>query len=392
MDIGSDRVSPNRIKVGANVRRTMRDAESQGFRIQPFYWTPEDPRWQSAPEEFFDGRYTGAGDDILSLAPETAGGGYSARDWLVAGFAMTEIDLTDRVRMIGGARVESYQLLLTSENQIGQEFRTKKDYVDLLPSLTANVALWDGHQLRLSAARTLARPEYREVAPITYREVLGGEQVIGNLNLDRTLIDNFDARWEWYPSSGEVFSVGVFAKFFDKPIEQRYIGSSGTDVLSFENAESATTYGIEFDLTRQLGWISPILAPWSVFGNVTVMQSQVKGATGTLDRAMVGQAPWVVNSGISYTGESGYAGNLLYNVVGPRIANARSAGVDVEDVTEEPRHVLDLSLRFPLMGNGSAKADFKNLLDTPYELIQGTIVREHYRTGRSISVGLSWEW
>jgi hypothetical protein len=84
MDIGSDRVSPNRIKVGANVRRTMRDAESLGFRIQPFYWTPEDPRWQSAPEEFFDGRYTGDGDDLLTLATETAGGSYSARDWLAA--------------------------------------------------------------------------------------------------------------------------------------------------------------------------------------------------------------------------------------------------------------------------------------------------------------------
>jgi TonB-dependent receptor len=336
--------------------------------------------------------YTGEGDDLLILAPETAGGTYAARDWLVAGFAMTEIDLTDRVRMIAGARVESYQLLLDSENQLGQDFRTKKDYVDVLPSLTANVALTDGHQLRLSASRTLARPEYREIAPITYREVLGGEQVIGNLNLDRTLIDNFDARWEWYPSSREVFSIGVFAKFFENPIEQRYIGTSGTSVLSFANAESATNYGVEVDLTRQLGWISPKLEPWSLFGNVTAMQSRVKGETGTLDRAMVRQAPWVVNSGIAYSGESGFTGSLLYNVVGPRIANARSAGTDTEDVIERPRHVLDLSLRFPFVGNGSAKADFKNLLDTPYELTQGTIVREHYRTGRSISVGLSWRW
>lgn len=391
-EFGSDRVTPNRIKVGANVRRTMRDAESLGFRIQPFYWTPDDPRWQSVPEEFFDGRYTGSGDDILTLSPETAGGSYSARDWLAAGFAMAEIDLTDRVRLIGGARLESYQLLMNSENQLGQSFSTKKEYIDVLPSLAANVSLSDDHQLRLSAARTLARPEYREIAPVTYREVLGGEQVIGNLDLDRTLIDNFDARWEWYPSSGQVVSVGVFAKYFDKPIEQRYIGTSGTDVLSFENAESATNYGVEFDLTHQLGWVSPLLEPWSVFGNVTLMQSRVKGETGTLDRAMVGQAPWVVNSGIAYSGEGGFAANLLYNVVGPRIANARSSGVDVEDVTEEPRHVLDLSLRLPLVGNGSAKADFRNLLDSPYELIQGTIVREHYRTGRSISVGLSWQW
>jgi outer membrane receptor protein involved in Fe transport len=107
-------------------------------------------------------------------------------------------------------------LTVNSENQLGQPVTVERDYTDILPALAAIVGFRENHQLRLSASRTLARPEYRELAPITYREVLGGEQVIGNAELERTLIENYDARWEWYPP-GEVLSLGVFAKRFDGP-------------------------------------------------------------------------------------------------------------------------------------------------------------------------------
>jgi outer membrane receptor protein involved in Fe transport len=392
-DVGADPVQPARIRFGATGRRTSRDADSRGFRIQPFYWTPTDERWQAPPEEFFDGRYTSQGDDVLILAPELSGGSYRARDWLGAGFLMVELSATDRIRVITGARVESYHLDLDSENQLGQTFGTKKDDTDVLPSVIANLALRQNHQLRISAARTLARPEYREIAPIIYRQVLGGEQVIGDTGLERTLIDNLDIRWEWYPNPGEVVSLGLFGKRFDAPIEQRYLGHSGTDLLSFRNAESATNFGVELDVSRRMDWIADALRHWSVFGNLTLMRSRVEtGIGGDPERAMVGQAPWVVNSGLSYSGRPGVVATLLYNVVGPRIANARPAGRDVDDVIERPRHLLDLSLRFPMGGAASGKVDLTNLLDAPYELAQGPIIRERHRSGRSFSVGLSWRW
>jgi hypothetical protein len=58
---------------------------------------------------------------------------------------------------------------------------------------------------------------------------------------------------------------------------------------------------------------------------------------------------------------------------------------------EMPRPGLDMSLRFPLLGAVAGKLDLKNLLDSPYEVRQGDLLRVHYRSGRSISFGMSWQ-
>ena len=97
--------------------------------------------------------------------------------------------------------------------------------------------------LRLSATQTLSRPEYREMAPIAYFEQVGLATTIGNPDLQRALIQNYDLRWEWFPRAGEVLSFGVFAKTFTDPIEKVIIQSTGTNMLSFVNADAATTTG-----------------------------------------------------------------------------------------------------------------------------------------------------
>lgn len=391
---GQDRGNPNRIRIGGALRRTERDTRSQGFRIQSFDWSPADPRWQASPETFFDGRHSGPNDAIFLLARELSGGSYDAADDLAAAFAMAELNPLDRLRLIGGVRVERYTLTVNAENQLGQRSVVDRDYTDLLPAISAIVAVAEDHQLRFAASRTLARPEYRELAPITYREVLGGEQVIGNAELERTLIQNFDARWEWYPAPGEVLSIGFFAKRFDRPVEERYLARSGTDTRTFVNAASATNEGIELEANTGLGRVAAALDPLSAFTNVTLMRSRVTtGIDGDAERPMVGQAPYVVNAGLTWAGTGqDWTGTLLYNVVGKRIVNARASGATVSDVVERPRHVVDLSLRFPLPGQASGKLDLKNLLDTPVEVRQGTIVRSSYRTGRSVSAGVSWRW
>ncbi len=388
----------SQLKAGVLWRTTDREATSQGFRIQSFDWSPQDPRWQAPPEELFDGRNARPGDRSFLLARELAGGGYTAGDELTAGFLMADVSPLPRLRIIGGVRQEQYTLTVSSQNQLGQAALTERDYTDLLPAVSALVSVTDRQQLRFAASRTLARPEFRELAPITYREVLGGEQVIGNQNLQRTLIRNFDVRWEWYPSPGEVFSVGVFRKDFDAPVEERYLARSGTDTRTFENAASATNEGVELEFSAGLGRISPALDNLSAFANVTLMRSEVDTGIPTDEpRPLVGQAPYVMNGGMTWAPDTdgwtdGWTATLLYNVVGPRIRNARASGVTVEDVKEEPRHLLDLSVRFPVRGNLSGKVDLKNLLDSPYELRQGPVLRASWRTGRSVSAGVSWRW
>jgi hypothetical protein len=378
-------------RAGGRYRETSRDASSHGFRIQAFFWSPDDPRWQLPPEEFFDGRFATDADANFLLSRELAGGSYDARDELAAGYGMVDLGLASWLRLVGGARVEQYRLTVNSENSVGQKAVSERDYTDILPALALNLDLARSHKLRLSATRTLARPEYRELAPITYRQVLGGEQVIGNGELERTLIENYDIRWEWYPGLAEVLSVGLFAKRFQNPIEQRFLARSGTDTRTYENAESAENYGVEVEVMKNLAFVAAALEPLSLFANVTVMESQVNtGNPEDAARRMVGQAPWVVNTGLTYTSSSRRtSATAFYNVVGPRIVNARASGTRVDDVVETPRHLVDLSFRFPLPGGTWGKVDLKNLLDAPYEVVQGDITRNYHRSGRALSFGVS---
>jgi hypothetical protein len=381
--------NPLRVRFGGLYRTSARDAASRGYRIQAFYWAPDDPRWQLRPEQFFDGRFASADDANFLLSPELSGGSYSAEDRLAAGYVMLDVPLHARLRLVGGARVEHSRVEILAENNLGQPSLAEPVYTDILPSVALNIDLSEGQKLRLSGSQTLARPEYRELAPITYREVLGGEQVIGNAELRRTLIRNLDVRWEFYPSASEVLSLAVFAKDFENPIEQRYVARSGTDTRTFENAEGAVNYGVEAEVVGSLGRLSDRLAAWHVFANATIMHSRVDtGVEGDEPRRMVGQAPYVVNFGTTWAPDD-WSATVLYNVVGPRIINARPSGSTVSDVVEMPYHKLDLSLRFPLVGDASGKIDLKNLLEAPYRVRQGGVERDYHATGRSISLGVS---
>jgi TonB-dependent receptor len=297
---------------------------------------------------------------------------------------------------VGGARVERSELDLLAESTLGNErSEASPSYTDVLPSLALNLKLSDTQHLRLSVSQTLARPEYRELADVQYREVLGGENVRGNPALTRTLIRNADVRWEWYPAPGEVLSLGVFAKQFDDPIERVYRATSGTSLVTFVNAQSADNVGVELELRKRLGFIAAPLEDLTLFTNLTVMKSTIEIASSAssqtnTERRMVGQAPYVANAGLTWEPEwRGSSATLLYNVVGERIVSAGE--LPLPDVVEQSRNVVDLSLRTTLIGTLSLKVDAKNLLDSPYEMRQGDVIRESYHTGRSYSIGVSWQ-
>ena len=382
----------HQLRVGALYRTTDRDADNSSYGITASALATADR--ELAPEQIFDGRFAQPGDAFFRIVPLGAGGSYTAEDQLAAAYAMVDYALSDRLRFVGGARVERSDVTVVAEPTIGEAVTADPSYTDILPSAALNYQLTDNQVLRLAASQTLARPEYRELANVTYRDVLGGDAVLGNASLERTLIQNIDLRWEWYLQPGEVISVGVFAKHFDQPIERVYLATSGSRLISFLNAESARNLGIELEVRRGLGWIADPLAGFTAFGNVTLMDSNVDFGSGSGaeiedDRAMVGQSPYVVNLGLTWSApDGGLSATALYNVQGRRVSSAGES--PLPSVYEEARNVLDLSLRVPI-GNGVAlKADARNLLDDPYEFTQGSVVRDTWRVGRTFGVGISW--
>ena len=382
------------LKLGGLARQTTRDADTRAYSIS----APGagDSVTTLDAEQIFDGRFTRPGYSVFTIAPLAQGGEYDAHDHLAAGYAMVELELSDRARFIGGARYEHDQLNVNALSTLGNPLTIRKNWDDILPSAALNVQVNGEQQLRFSVSRTLARPEYREIAPIETRDVLNGDDVLGNDELQRTSIVNGDARWEYYPRGGEVLSFGVFAKQFTNPIERVYqAAGSGTRVVFYTNASSATNYGAEIEARKNLAFIAPVLDRLQGFTNVTVMESRIHLAEDTRasatnrSRRMVGQAPYVLNAGLTYlaVGNSTSA-TLLFNRVGPRIYAAGDS--PLPDVIEQPRNVLDLSIRLPVAGAFSARIDAKNLMDSPYVVQQGTVTRERYRTGQIVQAGVVW--
>jgi TonB-dependent receptor len=322
-------------------------------------------------------------------------GSYEATDRVGAAYGMAEVPLGDRLRLVGGARVETWRLALATTQTVGDSFDSTYRNTDVLPSLALNVKLGETQNLRFSGSRTLSRPEYRELSPLQERGPIGDLDFVGNPSLRRALIDNLDARWELYPNPGEILSLALFAKRFDRPIERVQVSTNGGNIYSFVNADRANNYGVELEARKSFGMLAEALRPFSGFTNVTLMKSTITpgntdiSALTSADRPMVGQAPYVVNAGLSWGNASGSASaTALYNIVGRAITATGTK--PTPDTYREARNSLDLSVQLPVVSGVSAKLNARNLLDAPWEETAGDITRLRYRTGRVLSVGFVW--
>lgn len=384
--------SQHLLKVGALFRRTSRDASSFAFSVSAPRMTLTERAL--GPSEIFDGRFADRANfwEIVALSQ---GGSYAASDRLAAGFAMIDAAIGNRVRLIAGARFESDSVRVSTQSTLGTPVVVGRRWNDLLPSAVANITLNQAQTLRLSLTRTLARPEYRELSPVTSRDVLNADDSQGNPNLSRTRIVNADLRWEWYPNADEVLTIGLFAKRFDQPIERAYrAGNSANRTLVYVNADAATTYGWELDARKSLGVLGSAFRPFTAFGNVTVMTSQIdlgaqQLAATNAKRRMVGQAPYVVNGGLSYASASGaLSATALVSRTGSRIEAAGDQ--PLPDVVLQPRTMLDATVRFPVVRQLTGRFDLRNLLNAPYRVTQGTVVREAFQQGRIAQFGFQW--
>ncbi len=382
--------APWLLKLGASHRDTRREASAE-----PFYFTSPtvtERELQQTPEALFP---TLVAQSRVIVDRDPASGAYDATDRVTGGYAMAEVPLGTRLRVIGGARVERWQLDLATRQTVGERFDSTYRTTDLLPSLALNVTLSDRQNVRLSASRTLSRPEYRELSPLQERGPIGDLDFIGNPALQRALIVNADARWEFYPNPGELFSVAAFAKRFDSPIERVQVSTNGGNIYSFVNAERANNYGVELEARKNFGAFAEALRPFSGFTNVTLMRSEITPGNGDIsaltsaDRPMVGQAPYVLNAGLSWANASGRASaTALYNIVGRAITTTGTK--PTPDTYREARNSLDLSVQLPLVGDLSTKLNARNLLDDDWLETAGGITRLQYRTGRIFTVGFTW--
>lgn len=294
---------------------------------------------------------------------------YEATALTNAGYLMLDNKLGEKSRLVWGVRVEQFNVVLDAKVATPQT-SVDDNYVDVLPSVNYTYSLTPKINLRASYYRTLARPEFRELASASIYdyELLAFQQ--GNPELKEAKIDNADIRFEFYPEAGQVISVSGFYKKFNNAIESFNNDGGSTRTITYVNTDKVNVYGIELEFRKNLGFISQtdFLKKTTFYTNVSVIKSNVETNNTGLNlldtkRPMVGQAPYIINAGLqhSFLGDK-LNFNALYNRIGRKLNVA--GGVLFPAIWEAPRNVVDLQLALKVIKNkGELKFNAGDILN-----------------------------
>jgi len=329
-------------------------------------------------------------------------------------FGMFDNKFGEKVRLVWGARVENFQQFLTTRDVTAKRVVVNTEKWDVLPSFNFTLSPNSKHSIRIAGSRTVARPEFREIAPFSFFDYEVNYAVNGNPDLKRSSILNGDIRYEFYPKGGEAITVGAFYKNFDDPIELRLNPSSVLDRRNYEytNADKAITIGAEFEVRKNLDFLNQSLTNFSVFANLTYIYSKVtlastssSGAAVSSNRPLQGQSPYLVNLGLQYNSkQGGWNGSLLYNRIGQRLALVGINDLGFPDVYERPRDQVDIQIAKKIFNNrGELKLTWADLLNPAYYFYENTDSKKafssgndrlfySYKPGSTISIGFTYDF
>lgn len=354
-------------------------------------------------DELFTEKYLGKGK-VLTIDEQTnVANTYEANNKLYAGYLALNIPIK-RLNIYGGVRVENNELKVDGYYDVNTPVHVDDNATTVCPSVNISYNFTKKSLMRLAYAKTINRPEFREVAPLSYYDFTERYSVVGNPDLVDAQIHNIDLRYEFYPSPTETFTLAAFYKNFKNPIEMVSIGSSD---FSFENAKSADNFGLELDVKKSLEKLG--MKNFSLTANASYIYSLVKfeDQNAEKDRPLQGQSPFVINTGIFYQNDkSGLSSSLVYNVMGKRIvvaAQVNQGEIIVPDIYEMPRHVMDFVISKKLGKHFEIKGGIKDILAQDYvtqqtfeyskngETKTKTLTNKVYNLGRTWSIGASYK-
>lgn len=382
-------------------------------RLFMYRLNPSTAEYRGDPAAFFssavgvlDTAITSAGSKRFTIGNyvqdvSTPANSYRGDQQVYATYAMIDVRPVPRLRVITGVRFEATRMEVASRDETKPAGRIDEN--DWLPSLNLVYELRGDLNLRAAYGRTLARPLFREKAPYSSFDFIGGRILIGNPELERTLIDNLDARLEWFPRPGEILAVSGFYKRMQHPIELAILSTNNQ--VQYQNVERATVFGVELEARKRLGALAGLLAPFELGGNLSIVQSTVDIPADDLveiraldphasaERSLQGQSPYMLNVDLTYFDpKAGTTASVLYNVFGRRLSEVAIGGSP--NIYEAASGTLDLVVSQPLLMGFDLKLSARNLLDADYRRVQRfkgqDYVVQQYDRGRSITLGVTY--
>ncbi|OYU76871.1 MAG: TonB-dependent receptor [Alphaproteobacteria bacterium PA3] len=334
----------------------------------------------------------------------------------LAAYLASEFEVTSFIRASVGVRYEDATQKVRTTNRFGDTptapVELANDY--LLPAATVTWNFADELQMRLGYSKTIARPQFRELAFTPYIDPESNRIYQGNPFLKDSEFENYDARLEYYFGRGQFVTAGAFYKKIDNPIEEVIVRLERS-FTRFINAPEATLYGLELEYRAnfELPFKLPVLqdAKWNFAANYTYTHSEVNAPAGTnvispidfrsisasqfgLDGSELQGTPKnIANLQLGYETDNQQL-TLLVGWVDERIAR-RGLG-SVPSVIENPGTNVDLVFKQDFkVGNVDYTFGIsgRNLLAEDNQEFQlsnlGRTEANTYKRGRSISLSLT---
>jgi hypothetical protein len=378
---------PVQVKFGASYLDRTRDFTSRRFRFNPVNLSGLN--LQQTPEALFSPTNIGPRWEIKEETRATDA--YDAQQKVTGFYAMTDLSLSGRVRLVGGARIERFDQKVNTFDLF--DFEGDPDVItasientDVFPAVNLVYAVRPDSNIRVSFSQTVNRPEFRELAPFEFTDIVGGRAVVGNPDLTRALIQNVDARWEMFPGGDQIVAASFFFKHFSDPIE-RIVEPTAQLRTSFTNAESARNVGIELEARRRVGEYVTIGANYAFVDSSITLTPAAAQVQTSLERPLAGQSKNLFNA-MFEVGADVATARLLYNFFGERISDVGSVGLP--DIIEDSRGSLDLvvSSRWRRL---TVRFTAENLTNEAFTFTQSGLKQREYKLGRTagVSFGVS---
>ena len=364
---------------------------------------------------FVDPEYLGTLDllntslfDNESIVDEFLAGNYDVKEDVYAGYVMVNQNLSDKLSVLAGVRVENTEIETTGNlvvfdedgdfdpNASGQ-INDDNSYVNILPGVHFKYNVNNNTVLRFAWTNTLARPNYIDLVP--FRNVVREDEEvsIGNPELSATKSMNFDIMAEHYFKSVGIISAGVFHKSIEDFIytSQFQDSSTGFDAFQPQNGDDASIFGAEVSFQRQLDFLPGFAKNFSVFLNYTYLTSNADGIRNEdgderTDLDLPGTAPNMFNGSIAYGGKKlnlRLSANFSDSYIDEIGGNA------FEDRYYDEQFFLDLNASYAISDRVRIYADLNNITDQPLRYFQGvknrTMQVEYY--GRRLTFGLKYD-
>lgn len=189
---------------------------------------------------------------INLIEGDTGNPAFRARLENVAGYLKLNWAATDTISLDAGVRYEHARQqvdpIVVFNTPIAGTAGTflARDY--WLPAATLTWEIQPGMQVRVSASKTIARPQFRELIFQRYFDPDSNRPYVGNPLLVDSQLTNGEARFEWYFAPEQRLTLAGFYKKIDRPIEAFIAGGDLT--TSFANAPRAQLYGAELEAVK----------------------------------------------------------------------------------------------------------------------------------------------